>query len=142
MDATINNIDDLRFEIERLKVSKKAQEIAIKSHFNGPVAIFTTLMSFFSSSASSLEGLLGNQDLFGLLSRFILPFTLNKTIFRHSNFIIKTLVGLFSQKASVFINKDNVSSVWDKIRSMLPGKKEATKKVAPDYGIPPFSESY
>jgi len=145
MEATIQNIHDLRAEIERLKASKKTQEEAIKSHFDSPAAIFHTATSLFKSSSpagqSTLSGLLGGgQDIVSLLSRFVLPFVLNKTLFRGSNFIIKTAVGLLSQKASGFINEKSVVSLWDNIKSVIPKKK--AKKMPVDYGIPPYSESY
>jgi len=151
MDAVIYNITDLKVEIERLKASKTVQEEAIKSHFNSPTAIFHTITSLFKHTPASGESssLFGGQDMVSLISRFVLPFVLNKTIFRSSNFIIKAVVGLLSQKASGLINEKSVGSVWDKIKSVIPKiipdkllhKKKAPKPVV-DYGIPPDSESY
>jgi hypothetical protein len=142
MDAAIYNATDLRNEIERLKASKKIQEEAIKSHFNGPVAVFHTVSSLFKGAFSTNDknSLFGNQDIIGLASRVILPFILNKTIFRSSNFLIKAAIGLLSQKASGFISEESITSVWDKIKSIIPKKK--AKKTDVDYGIPPYSESY
>jgi hypothetical protein len=147
MDAVIYNISDLKEEIERLKTSKKVQEEAIKSHFNGPVAIFHTVTSLFKHKPAPGEagGLFGaDQDIVSLISRFVLPLVLNKTLFRSSNFIIKTAVGLLSQKASDFINEKSVVSAWDKVKSLIlnvtPKKKRAKPTV--DYGIPPDSETY
>src|ERR1700712_4006583 len=105
MDAVIYNISDLKEEIERLKASKTVQEDLIKSHFNSPGAIFHTITSLFKHNPAPGEssGLFGGgQDMVSLISRFVLPFVLNKTLFRGSNFIIKTVVGLLSQKASGF----------------------------------------
>ncbi len=130
MDAAINNINDLRLEIGRLKIAKTTQEIEIKAHFSGPGAIFNTVLSLFSKSGKPA---LDTSDLFGFLSRFILPLALNKTIFRHSNFIIKTLVGLVSQKASGFITEENVHSVWDKMRSIIPGMKKPANRISTTY---------
>jgi hypothetical protein len=148
MDAVIYNISDLKEEIERLKASKKIQEEAIKSHFNSPGAIFHTVTSLFkhkgaAGESSSLFG--AGQDIVSLISRFVLPFVLNKTLFRSSNFIIKAMVGLLSQQASGFINEKSVTSVWDKIKSVIPNlihKKNKPAKPAVDYGIPPDSETY
>lgn len=148
MDAVIYNINDLRDEIARLKVAKNEQELVIQSHFSSPSAIFHTVTAFFkgrsTTSADAMSGLFGNQDIVGLVSRFVLPFILNKTIFRSSNFIIKAIVGLASQKASGFISEKNILSVWDKIKSIIPVKKNRSQKkaVPVDYGIPPYSESY
>ncbi|EHQ28006.1 hypothetical protein [Mucilaginibacter paludis] len=146
MDAVIYNITDLKNEIERLKIAKQEQEIVLKSHFSSPSAIFHTVTSFFkgSSTTENAGGLFGNQDIVSLVSRFVVPFILNKTIFRSSNFIIKAAVGLLSQKASGFINENSVVSLWDKIKSIIPRKKNKSQKkaVTADYGIPPYSESY
>lgn len=147
MDAVIYNISDLKDEIERLKASKKIQEEAIKSRFDGPAATLHTVASLFKSSGSSKSsgGIFGGgQDMVSLLSRFVLPLILNKTLFRSSNFIIKTIVGLVSQQASGFINEKSLVSVWDKIMSVIPNiiPKKGSKKASVDYGIPPDSESY
>ena len=84
------------------------------------------------------------DDLISMASRFVLPFALNKTIFRSSNFIVKTVVGLLSQKASGFINEKNLGSVWDKIKGIIPKKwtDKTDKNRHTDYGIPPLSETY
>jgi hypothetical protein len=78
-----------------------------------------------------------HQDFLGIISRIILPLTLNKTVFRNSNFLIKGLVGFLSQKASHFISEDSVTGLWDKITSVFDKKKHKHE----DYGIPPESEA-
>jgi hypothetical protein len=124
MNIPIKNINDLREEIFRLKAVERDQSVALAQRFKSPSAVFSTLMSLFPKSEHSGETEKGffDQDIVGLLSRIILPFTLNKTLFRKSNFIVKTLVGLVSQKASHFITEDSVVSIWDKVKSWLPGK--------------------
>jgi hypothetical protein len=81
------------------------------------------LYSLIPKSSSGEDGAGGGgilgQDFFGIISRFALPFTLNKTIFRHSNFLIKALVGLVSQKASHYISEDSVSGIWDKAKGLF-----------------------
>lgn len=143
MDLDIRNIDDLRNEIARLKGVEYEQKMALSARFTGPSAIFSTFMSLFPKSVATdgITGSLVNQDLVGLLSRIVLPFTLNKTLFRHSNFIVKALVGLVSQKASHFISEDSVGGLWDKAKSLI-GKIGSSKKVKAKpkdlqgYGIP------
>jgi hypothetical protein len=122
MDTFINSRNDLRNEIFRLQGLEQEQSIALKQRFNSPAAIFSTIFSLFpksSGSESDKDGGIFNQDFFGVISRFILPFTLNKTIFRHSNFLIKALVGLISQKASHYISEDAVVNIWDKAKSLI-----------------------
>lgn len=147
MDAVIYNIIDLREEINRLKTVKKVQEEAIASHFKSPAALFHTVTSWFTGSASkgNLGGIFGTgQDIVSLVSRFVLPLILNKTLFRSSNFLIKALVGIVSQQASGFINEKSVISVWDKVMSLIQNviPKKGAKKTHVDYGIPPDSETY
>jgi hypothetical protein len=122
MDILINNRDDLRNEIFRLQGLEREQAIAIKQRFSSPSAIFSTVFSLFPKSSGSendKDGGIFNQDFLGVISRFLLPFTLNKTIFRHSNFLIKALVGLVSQKASHYISEDSVVNIWDKAKAII-----------------------
>jgi len=142
MQLPIKNIDDLRIEISRLRGVEKEQSIALSKRFNTPSALFSTLLSLFPKSpvacGEKSQGFF-NQDIVGLISRFILPFTLNKTIFRHSNFIVKTLVGIASQKVSHFITEDSLIGLWDKVKTLFKSKEEVT----PEHrAIPALSETY
>jgi len=142
MDLPIKNIEDLRSEIARLKSVEREQSVAIAGRFNSPMALFSTIMSLFRSPASAEGGKSSffDQDIVGLLSRFILPFALNKTIFRNSNFIIKTLVSIVSQKLSHFITEDGVVNLWEKVTSLFKSK---TPEETPEHrAIPPLSETY
>jgi hypothetical protein len=143
METPIKNIGDLRMEIYRLKGLEQEQSIALARRFNSPSALFSTIISLFSSHTGpggEKTGSFFEQDLFGLLSRILLPLTLNKTLFRNSNFVIKALVGVLSQKASHFINEDSIAVVWDKIKSLLHRKD---KEETPEHrGVPSFSETY
>jgi len=141
MQLDIETIDELRSEIARLKSIQLEQKEALSARFDGPGAIFSTAMSLFPKNAAT-ESLAG-QDMLGLLSRFILPFALNKTVFRKSNFIVKTLVGLASQKASHFISEDAVGGLWGKAKGLFDKftggdkkKKPAPPKDLKGFGIP------
>lgn len=145
MNPSIKNVDDLQSEISRLTALHQVQKTAISERFNSPSSILSTIVSLFPKPAA--DGIRGTgvleQDYFGLISRFLLPFALNKTLFRHSNFIIKTLVGLVSQKASHYISEDALSNIWDKAKGLftkLTGKKGDDKaKDLQGYGIPKVS---
>ena len=143
MDIPIRNISDLREEIVRLKGLEVEQGAAIGQRFRSPGAIFSTVFSIFTG-APSADGTKSagfwDQDFVGIISRFVLPFTLNKTLFRNSNFLVKAIVGLVSQKASHFITEDSVVSLWDKVKSLFH-KKEADAD-AEHKGVPPLSETY
>lgn len=126
MIVPIKSIHDLRNEIVRLETLTAQQEVSIKQRFSSPSAIYKTIVSAFSnpSEGSSpgkqvkLNGLL-NQDIIGAISKFLLPLTLNKTLFKGSGFITKSIVTFLSKKASGYINQDNVTSGFDKFKTML-----------------------
>ncbi|MET3977648.1 hypothetical protein ABIB62_000215 [Mucilaginibacter sp. UYP25] len=122
METPIRNIFELQGEIGRLKNLEAEQAVALKARFSGPAAIFSTAMSLFPGS-STIDGVKNagffQQDFLGLISRFVLPLALNKTLFKHSNFIVKTLVGILSQKASHYVSEDNVVGVWDKAKGLF-----------------------
>lgn len=135
MDKPIKNSWDLRQEIIRLRELETEQAIAIKQRFNSPAALFSTIYSLFPKPAPGERTTnIFNQDFVSILSRFLLPLTLNKTIFRHSGFIVKALVGLVSQKASGYINEDSVVGLWDKVTTLFQKKVPSAKKNYP-YGL-------
>jgi len=134
-DGVINNTNDLKAEIVRLRLLKEEQKEAIAARFSSPSAIFHTALSVFPKSAGNKNSIF-NQDIVSMLSRVLLPMVLNKTLFRNSGFLMKTLVGLVSQKASGFINEDSVTGLWEKVRSLFDKKNKPA-----DYGIPPESEA-
>ena len=125
MALLIKNIDDLKAEIYHLKVKEDQQRYALRQRFNSPSKIFTTVKSLFSKpSAEGLKTDSGRKkDYFAILARIILPVTLKRTVFRKSNFIVKSLVGFASKKASKFITEDSVTGAWNKIKALLPNNK-------------------
>ncbi len=140
MDVPIRNIDDLRAEIGRLQQAEREQSAAIIKRFSSLSSVFSTIISIFPKGNVS-EGTKGffEQDIVSLLSRVVLPFLLNKTIFRRSNFLVKALVGVISQKASNFINEETLVNLWDKAKRLFQKKEE----VIPEHrGIPALSETY
>ncbi len=121
MTLPIRNTVELRDEIYRLQGVEAEQSAALKKRFDSPGAIFSTVMSLFpkSDDKEDKNSSLFNQDFIGLISRFVLPIALNKTLFKNSGFIVKTVVGLLSQKASHYINEDSVSDVWGKVKHLF-----------------------
>jgi len=145
MDTRIRNITDLRIEISRLKELEREQGAAIGRRFSSPTTTFATIYSLFSGSTDAdgtKKGIM-HMDYVGLLSRILLPFTLNKTIFRNSGFVVKALVGLVSQKASGFITEDSVAGVWDKAKSFLTNLTAKLRHQTPEHtAAPAYSENY
>ena len=139
METAIKNIYDLKSEIGRLKNLQATQTIALKERFHSPSAIFATALTLFPKSPT-VDGIksagLFKTDFLSLASRFLLPLTLNKTLFKHSNFIVKTVVGLLSQKASNYISEDAVTGLWGKAKglfSKVTKKKDTEKEIIPAY---------
>ncbi|HWZ04521.1 MAG TPA: hypothetical protein VNX40_12980 [Mucilaginibacter sp.] len=143
MDLPVRNIEDLRSEISRLKGLEQEQSVALAQRFKSPGAILSSIISIFHNPANAgerKESGFFDQDIVSLISRFVLPITLNKTIFRNSGFIIKTLVGLVSQKASAFITEDMLVGLWDKAKSLF--KSKTPEETPAHKGVPPLSETY
>ncbi|MBS7565437.1 hypothetical protein KHS38_13580 [Mucilaginibacter sp. Bleaf8] len=134
MDISVKNVFDLQSEIIRLEKLKQTQEIELKKRFNSPSAIFASVMTVFPKSPSAdgakVSHTLFSQDVIGLISRVLLPLTLNKTLFKRSNFIVKTLVGILSQKASNYISEDSVTTVWGRVKSIFTKKPGTAVKQA------------
>jgi uncharacterized membrane protein YobD (UPF0266 family) len=143
METPIRNILELQNEIGRLKTLENEQAIALKARFSGPSAIFSTMLSLFPKSPE-IDGAksagLFNQDFLGILSRFVIPFALNKTLFKRSNFFVKTLVGLLSQKASHYISEDSVGGIWAKAKSLFNKltKKKDKDVIAKEDDVPAY----
>ena len=135
-DVHIKNSNDLKAEILRLRHLKEEQGLAIKARFSSPLTALSTIYSVFPKTSANKNDIF-HQDFIGIISRILLPLTLNKTLFRNSNLLIKGIVGFLSQKASHFISEDTVTGVWDKVKSLFEKKKQKQE----DYGIPPESEA-
>ena len=141
MGLPINDINDLRAEIARLKGVEQEQSAALARRVSSPAAIFSTVFSLVPKSSSGdgeKSGGFFDQDMVGLISRIVLPILLNKTIFRKSNFIVKTIVSILSQRASHFINEESVSTLWAVIKSLFKGKDD---EIPEHRAIPALSET-
>ncbi|QQL49749.1 hypothetical protein [Mucilaginibacter ginkgonis] len=136
MDLAVKNITDLQSEIIRLEKLKQQQEMDLKERFNSPSSIFSAFKSLFPEHNGPKTGSIFNQDIWGLLSRVVLPFALNKTLFKGQGVLVKTLVGLVSQKASSYISEDSVTGVWDKAKDLVTGIfKKATHKAEQEHPV-------
>ena len=137
MEPTIKNSWQLREEIIRLKGLEEVQAAALKARVSSPAAIFSTVYSMFSGNGNHSgenRSNIFNQDFVSIISRFLIPLTLNKTLFKNSGFLVKALVGLVSQKASGFVNEDSVVGVWDKVKGLFTKKSDKVDQRYP-YGL-------
>jgi hypothetical protein len=141
MSYQIRSINDLQEEIFRLKTLESHQSAALKARVSSPSAIFSSVMSLFPRSVDS-DGVRSpghfHPDIINLVSRFVIPLTLNKTLFRNSNFLVKTLVGLVSQKASNYVNEDSVSGIWGTVKGLF--EKFTKKKSKDEYKPEPYKK--
>ena len=133
MNTLIRNRSDLRTEIFRLQQAKLEKEIALKQHFSSPGAILSTVYGLITGSSKSDDKDEPKQDWVGFISRFIIPLTLNKTLFRGSGFLMKALVGIASQKAANYVSTDTVTGIWDKAKGLVGGLFSKKPKPAPSY---------
>jgi hypothetical protein len=111
----INNIQELRSEIQRLSILGEEQQKALGQRFSSPAAIFAAALTLFPKSAAARsvsDHWLFHQDFFSMISRFLIPLMLNKTIFRSSGFLVKLFVGLVSQKAAGYVTESTVEKVF------------------------------
>ncbi|HYK77107.1 MAG TPA: hypothetical protein VEV16_09025 [Daejeonella sp.] len=150
MKNKIENIDDLRSEILRLKLQQFHHEAAIEQdikHITDKLRIPSLLLGkfneWFGSQAGGLDQATNEHDWVTNAFRVGLPVLLNKLIFKRAGFFMKSLVALASQHAANTVNRDVVSHWVDKVTGWVRGVKEARKnRKTPDYGIPPDSETY
>ena len=108
---TITNAQELQSEIQRLKEVNAEQKAALGLRFSSPSAIFAAARNLFPKKEGSPASGLLHPDIVNLVSRFAIPFTLNKTLFRNSNFFVKALVGLVSQKAAGLVTEQSAESL-------------------------------
>ena len=118
MKSKIENIDDLRSEILRLKLQRFHHEAVIekdisdiKEKFRIPSLLLHKVNAFFGTHAERTDKI--GSDWVTNALRIGLPVALNKMFFGRSGFIIKSLVAMVSQKAATSVNKDTLSSWID-----------------------------
>lgn len=127
----ITNEQDLKSEILRLRALDKEQEQELAARFRSPTAVFATARTLFPKPPHP-AGNSGHTDYAQLAARFLLPLTLNKTVFRHSNFLVKMLAGFASQKAAGLVTEQRAESAWEGARSFfgrLFQKKKSTTNI-------------
>jgi len=153
INRNINNVDELKAEIARLKLLQREQEGYLNDQFGlfqekieSPIHFFNKLTSWIpKGKKSDINPTFGNSETDWVTNSFrvALPFVFNKVLFRKAGFIKKGLLLLASQKAAGAINQDRLIGIIDKVSSLIrPSKKRNSKRERRDYGIPPDSETY
>jgi hypothetical protein len=155
MSKRIENIEDLRAEIQLLKFQKAEHELyfvqkreSIKKTFSSPFDFFRNVKSFLKGKSEAGPGNTSarhDSDWTTAIARVVVPFLLSKTILRGNGLMIKSLLGLISQKAisGETFNKVKISGWIDKATHWVNSTlKKSEKRKRVDYGIPPDSETY
>lgn len=153
INRNIQNIQELRDEISRLKVLKYEQESYLTDQFqllqdklNGPARFIQKIGGIFTGSSDNKSDVSRfKSDWLTSSLRVSLPFLFNRVLFRKAGVLKKAMLVLASQRVANFINVDRITTLIDKITNMIRPKadeKRFRKKRRVDYGIPPDSETY
>lgn len=138
----IQTLEDLHAEQLKLKAICESQERQLKADASYYVKQFTP-GGFIKKllNRGNIEKVDGALNLSGKVMSLVLPFFLNKTVFKGSGFLTRAIVGLISNKVGGKMDLDNITGIVDKLKSwIMPKGKSKPKEV--DYGIPPYSETY
>jgi hypothetical protein len=155
MSTRIENIEDLRAEIQLLKFQKAEHELyfvkkreSLSKTFSSPFEFLRNVKSFLTGKGGPGQGntsVKHDSDWTTVIARVVVPFLLSKTILRGNGLMIKSLLGIISQKAinGETFNKVKISGWIDKASHWINSTlKKSEKKKRVDYGIPPDSETY
>ena len=140
----INTLEDLHFEVQRLKADYKGKGVQLKKDAKGYIKQFSigNLIKKYATPSGFLKFDEKTHISSKVLS-IVLPMLLNSTVFRGSGLITKAVAALVSGKVGKSLDAGNVSGLFNVVKSLFNGKKKKTDNAAfVDYGIPPDSETY
>jgi len=138
----IKTLAELHLEISQLKQDYLMKEVQLKEDTKAYVKQFSpiNLIKNFLNP-QSLSKFDEKTNISGTIMSFVLPFFLNKTVFRGSGFLTKSIAALVSGKVGKSLDADSLSGIFNTVKSLFTKRKK--KDVAfVDYGIPPDSETY
>ncbi|WP_199117206.1 hypothetical protein [Pedobacter sp. ASV28] len=138
----ITSLADLHLETSRLKADYQLKEVQLKADVKTYIkhlSPFGLIKNYLTPN--SLFKIDEKTNISGKIMSFVLPFILNKTLFRGSGFLTKGIAALVSSKMGKSLDAENLTGIFHHIKSFFaPSKKNKDKFV--DYGIPPDSETY
>ena len=139
----INTLDDLHLEVQRLKADYRHREILLKQDAKTYLKQFTpgAIIKKFATPSAFLK-FDGQTNTVSSIMSMLLPLILNTTIFKGSGFITKTVAGLVSRKVGKSLDAENLSGIFNAVKSVFTSKKNKKSPAFIDYGIPPDSETY
>lgn len=142
----IKSLAELQVEISRVKVEYQLKETQLKDDaklYIKQFSPFNLIKDFFNPQ--SLLKLDEKTNLSGTIMSLILPMFLNKTVFRGSGFLTKSIAALVSGKIGKSLDAESLTGFFNKAKSFLSSLTAKRKKADVnfvDYGIPPDSETY
>lgn len=110
----ISNREELRAEISRLRSIDIEQGEALALRFSSPSAVFASVRSLFPGHQANKW-----RDPVTLIARVLLPLTLNKTLFRNSNFLTRLIGGFAAQKAAGLVTEERAENAWHGAQSLF-----------------------
>jgi len=141
----IRNLDDLHAEVSRLKAEYRFKEEVLIDDSKKYVRQFTpgNLIKRFATPSAFLKA----DDKYNISSTVLswaLPIFMNRTLFKGSGILTKTLVGLASGKVGKSLDAEHISGIFNAVKSIFTGsgRKKTVGAKDIDYGIPPDSETY
>lgn len=150
MRTKIQNIEDLRAEIDRLgqirlemETDLKIEAVKITAKITAPILLLGKLYDFLGFGKGKSESK-GDGDWVSSIFRIGLPVLMNRFILPKSGFLIKAFIGLLSQNAAKSFNKDFMIKIIEKLSDWIKtsGNKGKQEPEMADYGIPPDSETF
>lgn len=142
----IKSLAELEIEISRVKVDYQLKETQLKEDAKTYIEQFSpiNLIKNFLNP-QSLTKLDEKTNISGTIMSFLLPLFLNKTVFRGSGFITKSIAALVSGKVGKSLDAESLTGFFSKAKSLFTSLTSKRKKADVnfvDYGIPPDSETY
>jgi hypothetical protein len=141
--SNINSLDDLHNEVQRLKTDYKHRGVMLKEDSKAYISQFSigNLIKKFATPSGFLK-FDEKTNISSKIMSIALPMLLNSTIFKGSGVITKAVGALVSGKLGKSLDAENISGIFNMVKSFF-GKKDKKKEAAfVDYGIPPDSETY
>ncbi|SOD19797.1 hypothetical protein [Pedobacter xixiisoli] len=142
----IKSLAELHLEISRVKTDYQFKETQLKADAKSYIKQFSpiNLIKDFLNPQSIMK-FDEKTNLSGSIMSLILPMFLNKTVFRGSGFITKSIAALVSGKIGKSLDAESLTGIFSKAKSLFSSftsKKKKTNVNFVDYGIPPDSETY
>ncbi len=143
----IKNLSQLRQELAFLKQSYEHQEVLLKQNAQTYINRFSVL-NLLKKYATPNRLIFFDEktNLTGRIMSLILPVLINKTLFRNSGFITKTITAFGAKKLGQLFSFSVINDLFKCLISIFipKDKKKSDKKelVFTDYGIPADSETY